>query len=519
MTVVKGRKLKYLVIDDEMAMSKAYQEDFIADINLPNTIALFAADCEEGLEMIENNSDIHLCFLDCRLPWNAREATDFSPYNNSLTSHGLNLIPQINRLRDKFAIIVFSAYVEKNQLIEQSNSYSNVVEFVEKDGDLSVFGKAFNSGLKWLKMHLNSEIVETELYSLPINSLEETKESGFDYSSLDEGNTNEIRQRADKIKFTLKRTAKDLVDIGRYISEVKDLLPHGYFIPWVEAEIGLSLTSASRFMRVYDTFKKTDLTGVKFIPTAMYILAKGTSAEGIEEVFSLAEKGETITVDLAKSIKKKYPSKKNRAKTAASEDLSSSQAKTDLALPLDRPVVPQSAPLAGEESRSKEKIVKVIPLKRNWLVSDHQLVCCDPNSKEFIDRLPAQVDLVLSYPQSKDWHFNYTNYVTSNTFFCSLKPAADESSSELVYAKDVVNYHLQMKKNLSTFKLKYSKDLILDNTDDRSVVVVCFIPHPQILVLLDKLGCQVYIADPDRLECVELLKQSVSLDTNLTNQI
>lgn len=52
----------------------------------------------------------------------------------------------------------------------------------------------------------------------------------------------------------MKRTAEDIVEIGRDLKEVKEKLDHGQFLPWIESEFGMSQQTASNFMRVAEQF-------------------------------------------------------------------------------------------------------------------------------------------------------------------------------------------------------------------------------------------------------------------------
>lgn len=61
--------------------------------------------------------------------------------------------------------------------------------------------------------------------------------------------------------------------IGRDLIAVKERLPHGQFLPWLEAEFGMSKITAQRFMGVAETYGDKSFTVKHLSPTALYELA------------------------------------------------------------------------------------------------------------------------------------------------------------------------------------------------------------------------------------------------------
>lgn len=82
-----------------------------------------------------------------------------------------------------------------------------------------------------------------------------------------------------------ERTLNTIIEIGKDLIAVKESLPHGSFLPWIEAEFGMSDQTARRFMdvgRVYGT--KSNIV-LDLTPTALYELAAPkTPLEVREEV-------------------------------------------------------------------------------------------------------------------------------------------------------------------------------------------------------------------------------------------
>ncbi len=489
-------EVKYLVIDDEIAANEVYQTDFVADINLPNTTPIFVASCEEAIWAITNQPDICLCFLDYRLPHSIDETRN--PVFDETTSSGLTLIPKINALSEKLLIIVFSAYVKKTNLIAQAKTYSNlsnVIGYIEKSESAKVLRDFFLIALQKSGIKLASQRVVDKTSS---------SKSTFSYDGLSQPTRDLILEKTKLINVTLKRTAQDVVNIGRYISEVKKALPHGQFDNWVDSELGLSKMAASRFVRAYERFKSIDLSEIDIVPTAMYNLATATvSNETFDQIIEEGKSGKSITVEVAKAAQSRTTNNKldNKSKTLSEKENKSNNI---LDLPqkaattiqsqntTDSKLDNKSKTLSEKENKSNniflpQEIVKVIPQQKEWHLGRHRLYCYNPNDRRFIEAIPSEVALVLSFPMDKNWSFDYTGYITSNTFYS------------------------QIPDDLAAVKFDYCSDIVQDVTEDGDTVVVCFIPHPKVINLLDKLKCTTYIADPNLENCLTLVN-STKLD-------
>ncbi len=82
--------------------------------------------------------------------------------------------------------------------------------------------------------------------------MSESDTISFEYDAL----TPEIRQfaqqKADETHGLLKRTAEHVLQIGQNLKAVKEKLPHGQFLPWIEKEFEMSRWTARNFIRVAD---------------------------------------------------------------------------------------------------------------------------------------------------------------------------------------------------------------------------------------------------------------------------
>lgn len=452
------QKIKYLVVDDEIAANKIYQQDFVADINVPNSTALFAASSSEAIDIIKEESDLSMCFLDYRLEPNIVQSQNLA--SSRELSSGMLLIPEIASLKEKFPIVIFSAYVGKTTLMEEAD-FPNVIGFLEKGESAEVFRQVFFKALKTTGIDLKN-----------ISEVENRAELFFDYNLLDSQIRNLVIKNTKLINSNLKKTSEYIVKVGKYISEVKSSLPHGQYYAWLNLGIGIEPMSASRFIRAYEMFGSVDFSEIDIAPSAMYLLIpNNVPNEVFQATIEQAKAGKKITRKVAKSIKAEYSSsaktKTDEARKSRSFDIIDISAVREES----QEVKPSAKP---------QNIVKYIPQQREWQLGVHRVFCCDPNSPLFLDALPNKVALALSFPRDRSWHFRYEGYVSGNSFY-----------SELSEDLDAIN-------------LDYADNLIRDMTEGNDSVVICFIPNAKILTLIDALHCKAYIADPEREKCLAL---------------
>lgn len=75
-----------------------------------------------------------------------------------------------------------------------------------------------------------------------------------DYAGLE--NASEIQEHTLAIRACMRRTVEEGIEIGKHLTAVKSLLPHGQFRKWLDTEVGMSYMAATRFMNVYELFGK-----------------------------------------------------------------------------------------------------------------------------------------------------------------------------------------------------------------------------------------------------------------------
>ena len=147
------------------------------------------------------------------------------------------------------------------------------------------------------------------------------EEYRYDYSKIDSGLCSLVQRCTSEIRMLVRRSTQDIIDIGRHLIAVKEYLPHGEFLPWIETEFEWSERTAKRFMSVAEAFgtkcrNVTDLDTVSKSVTvtdldamsrldqnALYLLASRTTPVAARsEALKRAESGEVITHAKAKEI-------------------------------------------------------------------------------------------------------------------------------------------------------------------------------------------------------------------------
>jgi Protein of unknown function (DUF3102) len=105
-----------------------------------------------------------------------------------------------------------------------------------------------------------------------------------------------LAEHARAIHELAKRTCRDIVDIGRHLTEARTHVGHGAWLDWINVEFGWSDQTARRFIHVYDLSQDAKFnTLVEFeLPVAaLYQLAAPkTPDEARKEIAERIEAGE-----------------------------------------------------------------------------------------------------------------------------------------------------------------------------------------------------------------------------------
>lgn len=117
----------------------------------------------------------------------------------------------------------------------------------------------------------------------------------FDYSQLAPDVRTDVQESARRIHELERRTSESIIEIGQHLIRVKTRLPHGEFLPWLDAEFGWTRITAYNFMKVADTFSNVQNLNI-YQPSALYALASNNVPEDVRDDFAaVAEAGVKVT--------------------------------------------------------------------------------------------------------------------------------------------------------------------------------------------------------------------------------
>ena len=124
-----------------------------------------------------------------------------------------------------------------------------------------------------------------------------TQPQQFDYTGLPAETAALAQLAAERIKLRLRRTAEDVVLIGRELAAQKAALPHGQFGAWLAAEFDMAESTALRMMRVAERFGDQIRQIDGFAPSLLYALAAPSTPDAaVEQAIVQAETGERVTL-------------------------------------------------------------------------------------------------------------------------------------------------------------------------------------------------------------------------------
>lgn len=154
-----------------------------------------------------------------------------------------------------------------------------------------------------------------------MTALKLVEQMSFNYDLVAAPIAIQAREAAERIKLRMRRTAEDIVEIGRDLTTTKASIGHGNFLPWIQAEFGMHERTAQRFMQVAEALKGKYDTVSYLEPTALYALANPkTPIEVREEIEAMIEAGEVVTAATVKDLRDKL-SGLEKAKAFAEEEI------------------------------------------------------------------------------------------------------------------------------------------------------------------------------------------------------
>ena len=130
-----------------------------------------------------------------------------------------------------------------------------------------------------------------------------------------------VHAATERIRLRMRRTAEDIIEIGRDLITIKKALPHGQFGEWLRSEFEMTEMTAQRFMQVTERFGGKSNIMLDFKPTVLYFLASPSTPERIVDLATQkTNAGETVTVQEVKDLKRRL----KKAETSRQELLKKS---------------------------------------------------------------------------------------------------------------------------------------------------------------------------------------------------
>lgn len=127
--------------------------------------------------------------------------------------------------------------------------------------------------------------------------------SNFNYGAVETETQIVIQQLTNEIKTLMRRNAQEIIEIGQKLTEVKQYLGHGSFINWLKSEFSWSISTATKFMQVWEQFKFVNFTNLNITASALYLIAAPSSPKVVRaEALERASSGENISYTKAKEI-------------------------------------------------------------------------------------------------------------------------------------------------------------------------------------------------------------------------
>jgi hypothetical protein len=135
--------------------------------------------------------------------------------------------------------------------------------------------------------------------------------------------------QAEAIRVLGKRVVGDIIEIGQRLIAVKQRLPHGQWLPWLEDEFGWTARTATNYMAIADAFgsNSESLSDLNISAEALYLLAGPAIPMQIRETaVELAQTGEHITKAKAEEMIAEAVDKKEQVFRGAFRKIEEEQA-------------------------------------------------------------------------------------------------------------------------------------------------------------------------------------------------
>ena len=326
-------------------------------------------------------------------------------------------------------------------------------------------------------------------------------EKSFDYKALSPEQRGVIQQYAGEIKERLRRTARDIWEIGEKLVKVRSQLKYGQFEIWLKKEFGWSKRTAYNFINVYQAFgRSTNFSRLDIATSALYRLAAPSTPKSVrKEYLQKAKKGEKITHKL---INQSLKEQKQSVVTKESQPISSPPPQQILK------VIPHSQ-LTLEVSEEQKTIIDKRSLQGFPVLETRDTDLGRISSKPIMTDTPIEI-------KSGCWYL----FDQINILFCG-DTALDEFSQRLPDATLAIavtsqdwdhDWLIEKASNLMLFEELYLSKKAVEEvisllSQPGDTLIIPWLPHEEILAIAHRLKRRVVAGDPDPERCQKAISQ------------
>ena len=133
-----------------------------------------------------------------------------------------------------------------------------------------------------------------------------SKITGFNYSVLGAEYGEMVEMKTKSIRLLMHRTTKSILEIGRVLAEVRDVIRRKHFSAWLEAEFSWSAATADKWIRLNKMFGDLDCVDQFRIESLLHLSRKHVNEQAVSEAIDLARSGVRVTVKRANKLVAKY---------------------------------------------------------------------------------------------------------------------------------------------------------------------------------------------------------------------
>lgn len=124
----------------------------------------------------------------------------------------------------------------------------------------------------------------------------------WDYTQAGD-NAEAVIEHTVELKRSERRASEAIIETGRHLLAVQELMPHGTWLDWLAVEFKMSKSTAYNMIGIAKRFDGKLPTVGNLTPSVLYLLAgDSVPEEAREEVIQRAAAGETVTKAVAKAV-------------------------------------------------------------------------------------------------------------------------------------------------------------------------------------------------------------------------